>query len=405
MKYFKLFLALLIFIGQSYECFAGASVSKKPKLTGGEIPLFSRTFRPNNPAHQAYRMVVKRKEFQRSTSNVVITYEDLKDHLALDKTRSSVIAEPLSGQVISMDVGNIDPDGETPQIWVMPDLLSFETTSEFITHTDWESTGLTKGYTEQTHAFYIPGGDYYEFHELNQDELFFLGYGKVENANKVTFEDFYLTMAPLLLEWGLDYEGTVVEIFDEDPDYDSIVYVQHYEVVAEGTLQTYDDGAVDAVKLNFTETVTGYKDGQEVDVEEYSEIVWYSEEGHYLRGLLQENASYTGVTSFDQMSYQKISTTVSTTDENYTHQKFTLTSNPVSAGEVLTISNDLDIQFGLIRLYDMQGRLVQQLDMSGMGAVHHFQIQIPSELMAGMYTYRMSSPSGKPLGHSKLNIH
>jgi hypothetical protein len=400
-----LFMVLFIASCLTYDAYAGTSTSKTPKLKDDDPTLFSRTYKHRQPDRLDHRSMMKRKINQSSSSSIIISYDELSSHLALDKVRQSVIVETSQGQPLTMDVGDIDLNGDSPQTWVMPDLIQFASSSEFVDHIDWSTTGFENGFPGQTHAFYVPSGDFYEFYELSQDELFFYGFGTKNEADEVDFEDWYLTIAPLPLEWGLDFEGTVVFIYDEDPDYDSLVLVQHYEAVADGSLLTYDEGPVDAVKLHFTETVTGYKDGAEVDFEEYREVVWYSVEGHYLRGLLAEGASFTGVTAFEDMRYQKISKSVSTDNTHVEDMGLEFFPNPVSAGDVITIAHDRDLHYGLIQLFDIQGRLVQQLDLSGLGAVRNFQVQLPSDLVAGMYMYQVQSPKGESMGQGKLNIH
>lgn len=404
MRISSLLMVLFCISVLSTDGYAGSSTSKTPKLKEGDPTVFSRTYNHRQPDRLVHRSMMKRKLNQSSSSSIIIAYDELSNHLALDKVRQSVVVESSQGQSLTMDVGVIDPNGDLPQTWVMPDLNLFASTSEFVTYIDWSTTGFENGFPDQTHAFYIPSRDYYEFYELNQEELFFYGFGTPNDADEVEFEDWYLTIAPLPLEWGLDFEGTVVFIYDEDPDYDSLVLVQHYEAVADGSLLTYDEGPVDAVKLHFTETITGYKDGEEVDFEEYREVVWYSVEGHYIRGLLPEGASFTGVISFENMRYQKIIRSVSTENTPVKEMGLECFPNPVSAGDVITISNDRDFHFGLIQLFDMQGRIVQQMDLSGLGTIRNFQVQLPSNLISGMYNYRVNDTSGKPIGLLKLNL-
>lgn len=405
MRFSLLFMVLFCISGLTYDVHAGQSFNTDINtIAGGETPVFRRTYMQSPPANFGHSTVINRRAKPQRSTGVEITYDDLFNHLSPDNVRHTVVAEPISGQTITMDVGQIDPDGETPQNWIMPDLMQYTMTSESVEQIDWASTGFSSGFPDHTHAFYTPSTQFYEFYEINQDELFFYGLGKLDDADEMVFYDWYLTQAPLPLVWGLDFEGTVVFIYDEDPDYDSLVLVQHYEAVADGSLLTYDEGPVAAVKLHFTETITGYKDGAEVDVEEYREVVWYSVEGHYFRGLLAEGASFTGVTAFEDMRYQKISKSVSTDNTHVENMGLEFFPNPVSAGDVLTISNEKEIHVGLIQLYDMQGRLVQQIDLSGLGNVRNFQVQLPSDLVAGMYTYRATDPSGAQIGQGKLNI-
>jgi hypothetical protein len=147
-------------------------------------------------------------------------------------------------------------------------------------------------------------------YELNQDELFFYGYGSFNENNEPVTEDYYLTTSPLPLEYGLEFEGTVTFIYEDDPELDSLQFIQTYHAIGQGTLNTYDEGPVDAVKLYFVEEITEFKDGAITYYDYYEEIVWYSEEGHYIRAGLSEDAPIEGSTSFQYMEYQKIGTAV-----------------------------------------------------------------------------------------------
>jgi hypothetical protein len=402
MRVLTFFILLGCIIGNTYEAYASLT-GINDVFQDEDSHVFKRTYKPGTPFSLEHRYAIKRSSDHNRAVGVVITYENLLDHLALNKVRQYVEAEASSSHPLTMDVGGIDLNGDTPQTWIMPDLSSFATNAQMIDHVDWSATGLEVGYPEQTHAFYIPTVDTYEFYELTQDDLFLYGMGNVDE-DEVYFEDWYLTMAPLPLEWGLDYEGTVVFIYEEDPDYDSTIFIQHYEVVAHGTLETYDEGSVNAVKLHFTEEIKDYKDGEVIENDINHEVVWYSEEGHYLRGLLEEGGSFTDETSFDILRYQKISQSVSTEQLHGADMTLDLFPNPVSAGDVLTISIKQELHLGLIQLYDMQGRLVQQMDVSGLGAVRNFRVQLPSDLMSGMYTYQVQSPKGESLAQGKLNI-
>ena len=362
------FLILLgCIIGSTYDVYASFT-GINDVFRDEDSPVFKRTYKPGTPFSLEHRYSMRRNSDHNRGVGVAITYDNLLDHLALDKVRHYVEAEASSSQPLTMDVGGIDLNGDTPQIWIMPDLSSFSTNTQTIDHLDWSATGLEVGYPEQTHAFYIPTSDTYEFYELTHDDLFLYGLGQVDGADEVHFEDWYLTMAPVPIEWGIDYEGTVIFIYEEDPDYDSTVLIQHYEVVAHGTLETYDEGSVNAVKLHFTEEIKDYKDGEEIEIDVYHEVVWYSEEGHYLRGQLKEGAAFTGETSFDIMRYQKIRQSVSTEEIKKVEMALDAFPNPLSAGDVLTISHDLDVHLGLIQVFDMKGRVVYQMDLSNMNS-------------------------------------
>lgn len=333
----------------------------------------------------------------------IITKAEFLEHMALDKKRIFKVV-PL-GNNIPFDVGAFDQDGFEAQIWNMPDFGQYNVIDNYeIEHVTPESSGFEDEFPEATHCFYMANGNSYEFVEVADEDLFTLGYINVDENDEGDVFDTYLTAAPFPLEMGLEFEGIVIIEYTEDPDIDSLIYTQEYIVSGYGTLNTYDDGPVEAIKLNYTQTNVDYKDGVVIDSFFLQEIVWYSPEGHYLRGSLVDGAPTSGQTTISHFEYQRLDNSVSTKDEQALGTSLNFFPNPVSAGDVLTVTNPEDIHFGLVRLYDIQGRLVQQMDLSTMGAMDSFQFKLPQNLVSGLYTYQVFTPHGKMLGQGKLQI-
>ena len=332
-----------------------------------------------------------------------ISKAEFEDHMALGKKRIFKVV-PL-GNNIPFDVGEFDQDGITAQVWNMPDFDQYNVIDNFtIEHITPESSGFEDEFPEATHCFYMAHNNTYEFGEMAADDLFVLGRVEVDENDEGDVIDTYLTATPFPLEMGLEFEGIVIIEYTEDPDIDSLIYTQEYIVSGYGILNTYDDGPVEAIKMNYTQTNVDYKDGVVIDSVFLQEIVWYSPEGHYLIGSLVEGAPTSGQTTIGHFEYQRLDNSVSTRDEQVQSTSLNYFPNPVSAGDVLTVTNTEDIHFGLVRLYDMQGRLVQQMDLSSMGAMDSFQVKLPQNLVSGVYTYQVFTPQGMPLGQGKIQI-
>lgn len=333
----------------------------------------------------------------------IITKADFEEHMALDKKR--IFNFIPRGNTIPMDVGPFDQFGAEAQEWNMPDFTQYNFIDNLkLEHVSPESTGFAHVFPEATHTFFIEGSNSYEFAELTEDDLFVLGKIDVDSTGDGYLLDAFLTAAPIPLELGLEFEGTVIIEYTDDPDIDSLIYIQEYIVSGFGTLNTYDDGPVDALKMNYTQSSKEYKDGTVIRSIPVTEVVWYSVEGHFLRGSLPEGAPTTDQVTFEHMEYQRLDNNVNITNMNAKSATLNFFPNPISAGDVLTITNLQGTHLGLISLQDMQGRLVQQMDLSDLGAVQNFKVQLPNDLMPGLYTYHVSTHQGVPVGQGKLQV-
>lgn len=361
---------------------------------------FRRTYKHQNSFVQKRKFIAAQS---RSGNSPVITKADFESHMALDINRRLTII-PV-GSAVTMDVKGIDETGDQPQVWDMPDFNLYLPVERNIQHITPESSGYVDEYPETTHSIYQPTDGIYRMFELTDDDLFSLGLIIEDENGDADIWDQYQTLTPVPLEWGIDFEGIVIVEYTEDPEVDSTIVITRTEVVSYGTLNTYDEGPVQALKLHVNLSLMDYKDGQIIDESDKDHIVWYSEEGHYLLGVLDPGSPMTGEVVLTHMQYQRISESVSVNSVNTGSASLSFFPNPVSPGEVLTITNERDIHYGLIQLFDIQGRLIRQIDLSGMGAVRNFQVQLPSDLITGMYTFRVSTPSGEPIGQGKLNIH
>jgi len=283
----------------------------------GNSTEFTRIYKEQRDRPRQSRTTVYRRPRPTKSQNIVITYEDFVDHLGLDKNRVGRFLGAEEGMPISMDVGSIDTVGTVLQSWTMPNFNDYAFEEVHVEHVSLEASGFQDSFPNLTHAFYVPSLNRYELYELNEDELFLYGYGEFDENNQPYAEDYYLTQSFLPLEWGWEFEGTVSFIYEDDPELDSLQFIQTYYSIGQGTLNTYDEGPVDAIKLYFIEELLEFKDGDTTVYDFYEEMVWYSKQGHYIRACLTDGAPIEGQTDFKYVEYSKIGNSLPVTWENF----------------------------------------------------------------------------------------
>jgi len=79
--------------------------------------------------------------------------------------------------------------------------------------------------------------------------------------------------------------------------------------------------------------------------------------------------------------------------------------NPVTAGEMLTVEMPDEMNTGVFRLSDVQGRELLHLPFTSVGGGNPLQIQLPKNLVAGLYFYEVQDREAKRAGYGKLLIH
>lgn len=352
---------------------------------------FTRTYK--KPINYANSKRAKR------TEDVIISYNDFQNHLTVGNSR--ILSTVQEGAVTPMDVGIIDTVGDVFQTWVMPDLNDYTTNLFNMSHQGLETTSFTDSFPNPTHVIYGEESDRNEFYQLTQDDLFFYGYEESEMVNGNPFAlDVYTALTPVPLKWGLEYTG-VVSFVDEQNStpFDSIRYVQLYDVIGQGTLVTFDDGSVSAVKLIFTEEEYSYKDGVETFEGSEDELVWYSKEGHYIRAEIEDAFTDTGMVNLTNMSYQKITNVTTGIFSNTSSTNVNSFPNPVSAGDVLNFEIDVPLLSSTVKIFSTQGKQVTQLGFSSMN-----QIKVPETLASGIYFYLVQTPDGDNIYSGKVQI-
>ncbi len=387
--YYTLSLILCMSIGQN--CFATAV------LLGGDgmgNRKFSRTYVKNFEVSRNSRARMA------SSSDIIVSKEQFESHLEAGKKRLLHTYD----QPIEMDLGVLDFEDGAKQTWTLPDLREKDFYATIIDQTTPESTGVSDYFDMATNAVTFPGDDLMPFqhqlYEVSDNDLFYYGYteGEGENIEPV---DYYITMTPVPLTFGDNFLGVVTFIYEEDPDYDSTEYWQHYEVIGQGTMNTYDDGPVEMIKLAFTEEIYDYKDGNIVDAYEYDEIVWYGPSGHYIRAGLSDKYSE-NKTTLEYIEYQRLAS-----DENILSVTKTLSEikhypNPVKSGQQLTFNSKTPLPNSSVHIMDINGRLLCSLVIESSNKIDTYSVTVPEELVSGMYLYKVVGADSKTFASGRL---
>lgn len=392
--YYFLLICCLILSMQTAHASNGFSGCTAPCNVNANQRSFTRTYQS-----VTYSSHTKRKTpIARRAEDVVITYDDFLDHLKVENERKVM---RLDNSSISMDIGGFDSTGENPQTWVMPDLHELGATAFTGNHIGLETTAFSDSFPDPTHVLHAIESDRNEFYQLTQDDLFYYGYEESELVSGGPFAvDVYTALTPVPLNWGLEYTGIVAFIApEEETEYDSIHYVQLYDVIAQGTLVTFDDGEVPAVKLIFTEEAYSYKDGVETFEGLFDELIWYSKEGHYIRAGIDDAYADTGLVDLTYMTYQKITDEVTGITNTIKNKSMDFFPNPVEAGDILHFNADYSLLSNSITFFNMQGVEVTQLAFASAN-----EVLVPNTLENGVYFYQINSNNGSETFSGKIQV-
>lgn len=77
--------------------------------------------------------------------------------------------------------------------------------------------------------------------------------------------------------------------------------------------------------------------------------------------------------------------------------------NPVSAGQSVTLSSDINIELGTVSIMDMTGRTLYQTSFDSSFS-KDIQLDIPYAISSGMYLYHVNDQNGMLVGVGKLMI-
>ena len=267
---------------------------------------------------------------QKTLTDVVISYQDFQSHLAVGQDRIVRIVDPSSG-VLFMDVG---VEGlATGEVWNMPDLsptafpggqtvtYSSVVVTSAPNYESFTSEDPETGVVTNPAAAYQLGSGFYQFLDFFVSEfegettgtLDNLGYFRNNNVYS-----FYATLTPIPLSLNtLDLEvsilGDYCAFFENgcetgNPNEETFDLNQTFEVVASGTLNTYDGESSEGIKLRNTDVFTFYdNNGQVIEERTFRYLLWYTKAGHFFKVSLSQGAPWTGTTDLAYVEYQKLS--------------------------------------------------------------------------------------------------
>jgi hypothetical protein len=251
----------------------------------------------------------------KSANALSITYDDFLNHLVPGLDRLGQILIDPAG--IPMDVGGEDVEDVT---WNMPDftlqgtLQLRNTFSEEV-----NSTPFTGDFPEAniTHAFQT--GAYYEYYEVipdMQEETGAVYYYGASDESFIYPGDLVHAPVPLSLGLGLfeaEFGAVDCALLEGgcgtgNPAEAYYLMTQEFEEVATGTLNTYDNGPTQAIKVRNSHIERVYDADDNLLEENLTDyLIWYSKDGHYMRAELADGAPWVGNTNFVQIEYQKLS--------------------------------------------------------------------------------------------------
>lgn len=356
-------------------------------IEGGAI---NRTYKhAKNNTHKKNNAYTRYKTEE--TKGVEITFEDFTNHMNLGNTRTVLILN----ESVMMDVKSIDATGDTPQIWTLPNFDNYATAKLSIEHLALSTTSLKDSFPNPTHTSitkdFLGNQDKYEMYQLNNDELFYYGFGMQEKSGTVTdIYDHYRVAAPIPLKWGTEYTGEVTVVYSEDPVYDSIQLQQHYDVIAHGTLKVFGEEDVAAVKSIFTQIELEYKNGVMIAKDSVEQLLFYSKKGHFIRADVEDVWNKDGLVELKRMTYQKINEgAIVGVTKIATNFSGTMFPNPVVSGQVLYLeSENLESAFK-VALYNMQGQEVSTSYFETESKAGQLQVKVPDGIPQGIYSYRI----------------
>jgi hypothetical protein len=252
---------------------------------------------------------VKRNANQlKKEDDISITFEDFLEHFEIGKNRI------LSGVPtdVTMNIGNINSGSK--ETWVLPNLSAIPNfTSIVINQLDAKETDLYDSFGYGSHVLYSEDLGIRELYDLTDFDLYFVGYSEIEGQELVEYQ-YDQTKAPIPIELGLEYES-VVNFADDELNF--VEYTDTYYVIGQGTLKTFDEGDVDAMKMIYREVEKVVENGVEISNEERYEIVFYSKKGHYVTADITDPWNNEGEVTLSNMNYHKLESKTASVNDNF----------------------------------------------------------------------------------------
>jgi hypothetical protein len=286
----------------------------------------------NKNWRQGRRQKPEQVSGQKTTGDVVISFQDFQNHLAVGQNRISRMVTLTGGGTISMNVG---AEGlATGEVWTLPDLspaayplpqgrtLNFNSLAvtstpnyEFFTSEDVET-----GVVTNPAAAYDLDGEFIQYLDFFVSEFEGETFGTLDNLGYDRDGEIigiYATATPIPLSLEtLDLEVEVIGIPCDllsdgcgsgTANAETFDLQQDFTVVASGTLNTYDGESSEGIKLRNTDIVTTRdNNGNVVSTQTYRYLLWYTKDGHFVKATLATSAPWTGTTSIIDIEYQKL---------------------------------------------------------------------------------------------------
>ncbi|PQJ80269.1 hypothetical protein BTO18_14250 [Polaribacter porphyrae] len=339
--------------------------------------------------------VNKNANIVKKEDDIEITFEDFTNHFEIGKQR---IVSVTSGSV-SMDIGKISSG--VKETWVLPNLSSVNGYKAFTV--EQESAIGTKLYNIAeygTHHLSSTSSNTKELYDLTTGDLFFIGYSTIEDGDFVAYQ-YDQTKAPIPIKIGLEFKS-IVKLEDDDNSSNYVQYTDTYYVIGQGTLQTFDDGDAEAMKMIYREEEKEFENNIEISHRERYKLVFYSKKGHYVTAEITDPWNSEDTVNLENMIYQKLAgKTASVNDELLTD--ITIFPNPIATGATLTIDSKISLKNHIVDIYNTNGQKVSSLPFAEKNS-NQYETTISNNLAEGIYFYKIHDKKGSFIKNGKLLI-
>lgn len=350
-----------------------------------------------------YTQINKQKNIPKKATDISITFDDFTSHLEIGKERLTVFT--LNN--ITMDIGSINSG--VNETWILPDLSTNSNfTSATQTHIPASETDIYTSFGYGTHGIYsdeiIERDDLYD---LQTDKLTFVGFEEVieggDYNNDEDWEEYQYDQlrAVIPLELGLNYSSKAkFEEVGNPTNY--IEYTDAYDVIGQGTLETYDSASAPALKVIYKEETRTFENNVEVSYSERYELIFYSKKGHYIYASIQDPYNNEGIVSLSNITYQKVLGKTASVREDKL-EKITTFPNPVEAGQQLTFVSEIPLLESTLDIFNVNGQKIHSLSLTNKNT-KQYQISIPKNIASGLYFYTVIDVKNTNTIQGKIQI-
>lgn len=344
----------------------------------------------------SYSETKRNINFSKKDTDVQITLSDFQNHLAAGKKRISMgLNSPQK-----MNIGAINSGVQ--ETWVLPDFTKDSNyKSIIIDQIPVTGTALYDSFLYGTNAFYSKDANTYELYDLHEFELYLIGYNSLEDGvwKQYTMDQ---TKVPIPVKANLEHTSVVRYDGEVNPEDNYLEYTDVYYVVGQGTLQTFDDGDADALKLIYKREKRVMENGVLISFTTRFELVFYSKKGHYVVSEIDDPWSSTGEVTLKNMNYQRLESKTASVNESLFANTKTF-PNPIAAGQLLTVESKISLINHSVIVYNVNGQQISNLTFSE-GNNNQYQIKIPEQISSGLFFYKIHDKKGTILTNGKIKI-